>query len=184
MNLTERTLYSGAAPGSEAEFGAQAEAFGLREVNFTFEGHAPSRTRGLCPLSPEVQAAADATFVHIGHAMRRQFPESEAFRSLLSSLWHQVRNGEQIFVVGRIQEDNTVTGGTGWGAEYAKQCNKPLYVFDQARDGWFRWSGEDWEAGSEPLITVSAFTGTGTRFLEENGRTAIRSLFARSFGRT
>ena len=57
-------------------------------------------------------------------------------------------------------------------------------LFDQARDGWFRWSGEDWEPGPEPLITVSAFTGTGTRFLEENGRTAIRSLFARSFGRT
>ena len=37
-------------------------------------------------------------------------------------------------------------GGTGWGAEFAKLCNKPLYVFDQDRDGWSRWTGDDWEA--------------------------------------
>ena len=27
----------------------------------------------------------------------------------------------------------TVRGGTGWGAEFAKLCNKPLFVFDQAK---------------------------------------------------
>ncbi len=31
-------------------------------------------------------------------------------------------------------------GGTGWGAEFAKLCNKPFFVFDQDRDGWFRWN--------------------------------------------
>ena len=33
-------------------------------------------------------------------------------------------------------------GGTGWGAEFAKLCNKPLYVFDQEKDGWFEWTGD------------------------------------------
>ena len=44
-------------------------------------------------------------------------------------------------MIGAIQPDQTVTGGTGWGAEFAKLCNKPLFVFDQKRGGWFKWSG-------------------------------------------
>jgi hypothetical protein len=31
------------------------------------------------------------------------------------------------------------------------------------------------------VITHPHFTGTGTRFLEDNSRTAIEELFARSF---
>src|SRR4030043_468932 len=78
----------------------------------------------------------------------------------------------------------TVRGGTGWGAECAKLCNKPIFVFDQDADRWFRWAEERWvevtDAG-EPRIRSPRFTGTGTRFLEENGRQAIRELFERSY---
>ena len=68
--------------------------------------------------------------------------------------------------------------------EFAKLCNKPLYVFDQKRNAWFGWKKVDWvECGSEdlPAISHNHFTGTGTRFLEENGRNAIRELFERTF---
>jgi hypothetical protein len=37
------------------------------------------------------------------------------------------------------------------------------------------------EKGNEPVISHIHFTGTGTRFLEENGKKAITELFARSF---
>ena len=83
---------------------------------------------------------------------------------------------------GRILRDDTVKGGTGWGAEFAKLCNKPLYVFDQDKDGWFHWTGEGWEAEAEPRVTHPHFAGTGTRFLEANGQAAIDALFERSFG--
>ena len=75
-------------------------------------------------------------------------------------------------------------GGTGWGAEFAKLCNKPLCVFDQKRNGWFIWNKLDWvdyQSSEGPIISHARFTGTGTRFLEENGRKAICELFARSF---
>ena len=36
----------------------------------------------------------------------------------------------EVYVIGEILDDKTVKGGTGWGAEFAKLCNKPLYVFD------------------------------------------------------
>ena len=69
----------------------------------------------------------------------------------------------------------------GWGAEFAKLCNKPLFVFDQKRNGWFAWNGTDWAPCKDPVITHIHFTGTGTRFLEVNGKKAIAGLFERSF---
>jgi hypothetical protein len=100
---------------------------------------------------------------------------------VLQGIWHQVNNGQEVYVIGKIQDDLTVKGGTGWGAEFAKLCNKPLYVFDQGQDGWFEWAGESWEANPAPTITHPHFAGTGTRFLEPNGRQAIEELFDRSF---
>ena len=76
-------------------------------------------------------------------------------------------------------------GGTGWGAEFAKLCNKPLFVFDQEKDGWFEWTGETWTArrgSDEPVVTHPHFTGTGTRSLQPNALAAIEALFTRSFG--
>ena len=100
-------------------------------------------------------------------------------------MWYQVNSGQEIYVIGTIQDDGTVRGGTGWGAEFAKLCNKPLHAFDQDKNGWFHWGGNDWSplGGSKtPLIAHSHFTGTGTRALRDNGRRAIESLFTKSFG--
>ncbi|MGE0461709.1 MAG: hypothetical protein AB7Q16_10105, partial [Vicinamibacterales bacterium] len=98
--------------------------------------------------------------------------------------WYQINTGQEVYVVGTNEPDKTVRGGTGWGAEFAKLCAKPLFVFDQKQDSWFEWDGEDWRAraGADlPTVQHIHFTGTGTRFLEENGRKAIDDLFARSF---
>jgi len=68
--------------------------------------------------------------------------------------------------------------------EFAKLCNKPLYVFDQKRNAWFSWNQVDWserKRGDEPVISHAHFGGTGTRFLEENGKKAIKELFERTF---
>src|SRR5262249_19744483 len=103
------------------------------------------------------------------------------FRRVLQSIWHQVNHGQQIFVVGTILPDNTVRGGTGVAAEYAKFFNKPLFVFDQPKHGWFRWTGDAWQPAKDPVVSERHFTGTGTRFIDASGRQAIETLFARSF---
>ncbi len=118
---------------------------------------------------------------YVSNLMHRTYPDTPLFKKVLQSIWHQVNSGQEIYVVGRILDDGTVKGGTGWGAEFAKLCNKPLHVFDQDQDGWFRWDGASWEKGAEPVITHAHFTGTGTRFVQENGAAAIAALFARSF---
>jgi hypothetical protein len=176
------TLFSGAAPGAEAEFGAAAQRHGIEEVNFTFEGHADARTRGIRVLTHAELKHGDVSLAYVGKLVHRRYPDTPLFKKVLQSIWHQVNSGQEIYVVGKILPDDTVKGGTGWGAEFAKLCNKPLFVFDQDQDAWFRWAGDRWEKAKDPVIAHPQFTGTGTRFLAENGRAAIEALFARSFG--
>lgn len=187
MNATDSILFSGGAPGAEAEFGASAERHGVEEVNFTFDGHQIARSRGVRVLNHEELLAGDVSFAYISKLMHRRYVEGATLRKVLQTLWYQVNSGQEIYVVGTIQEDDTVRGGTGWGAEFAKLCNKPLHVFDQDRDNWFRWNGTSWDAltaSTLPVIAHPHFTGTGTRTMRDNGRQAIEELFTRSFPRT
>jgi hypothetical protein len=181
MKAEDCVLFSGAANGAESAFGAAAERYGVDEVNFTFEGHNDARKRGIRVLTHEELKHGDISLAYVGRLMKRQYQDTPLFRKVLQSIWHQVNNGQEIYVVGHILDDGTVKGGTGWGAEFAKLCNKPLYVFDQDQNQWQRWTGDSWIVDNAPVITHPHFTGTGTRYLEENGRKAVDELFARSF---
>jgi hypothetical protein len=183
MNRAETILFSGGAPGAEAAFGACAERHGVEEVNFTFDGHKIERHRGVRVLNHEELQNGDVSLEYVARLLNRRYTDSPLIRKVLQTLWYQVNNGQEIYVVGAILDDGTVRGGTGWGAEFAKLCNKPLYVFDQEKDGWFTWTGGDWSAagGSGPTVTHAHFTGTGTRMMRDNGKRAIDELFVRSF---
>jgi hypothetical protein len=183
MHASESILFSGGAPGAEAAFGACAERRGIEEVNFTFEGHNIARSRGVRVLNHEELQAGDVSLEYVGRLMHRRYTESPTIRKVLQTLWYQINSGQEIYVVGAILDDKTVRGGTGWAAEFAKLCNKPLHVFDQRDDAWFRWNGDDWQATDSrgPVITHPHFSGTGTRSIQDNGKQAIEDLFQRSF---
>ncbi|MDH5764251.1 MAG: hypothetical protein OEZ51_14870 [Nitrospinota bacterium] len=180
MKPEECTLFSGGAQGAEAEFGAAAEKAGMEEVNFTFEGHPVSRRRGLRHLTQEELLQGDVSLSYVSKLMHRSYTQGPLLKKVLQSIWHQINSAEEVFVIGKIQEDNTVKGGTGWGAEFAKLCNKPLHVFDQDEEQWFWWNGEKWEQGN-PKIQKHKIAGTGTRFLNDAGKQAIADLFENSF---
>lgn len=187
MNREDCILFSGGAKGAEAVFGANAEHYGVEEVNFTFEGHPIERSRGLRMLNHEELKGGDVSLEYVSRLMNRRYTDGPTVRKILQSIWYQVNNGQEIYVVGEILADKTVKGGTGWGAEFAKICNKPLYVFDQQRNGWYTWAQTDWAVCPEhslPVIQHIHFAGTGTRMLEENGANAIQGLFERSFPRS
>ncbi|MGH7289317.1 MAG: hypothetical protein ACREI8_15005 [Myxococcota bacterium] len=181
MKPEDCILYSGAASGAEAAFGAAAEAHGIEEVNFTFEGHNDARRRGIRVLTHEELKHGDVSLAYVSKLMHRSYRDTPLFKRVLQTIWHQVNSGQEIYVIGKILPDATVKGGTGWGAEFAKLCNKPLFVFDQEQGGWFRWSGEAFEPAPDPVIRHPHFCGTGTRFLAEKGKAAIGKLFDRSF---
>ncbi len=182
MKPEDCVLFSGAANGAETMFGAAAERYAVAEVNFTFEGHRDTRTRGIRVLTRPELAEGDVSLSYVSRMMHREYKDTTLFRSVLQSIWHQVHNGEEIYVVGQILEDDTVKGGTGWGAELAKLHNKPLFVFDQLREGWQHWASDTWKECDAPTISRMRFAGTGTRFLNDAGKQAIDELFARTFG--
>ena len=180
MDKENCILFSGGAQGAEAEFGSQAEQIGIEEVNFTFEGHQVKRQRGLRFLTQEELLHGDVSLAYVSRLMNRAYKPAPLLKKVLQSIWHQINSAEEVFVIGKILEDGTVKGGTGWGAEFAKLCNKPLHVFDQDQNKWFKWTGESWDP-AEPKIEKKRFSGTGTRFLTDQGKQAIANLFQASF---
>ena len=181
MKPSDCILYSGAARGAEAAFGAAAERYGIEEVNFSFAGHTDERTRGIRVLTREELDQGDVSLSYVSRLMGRDYPDTPLFKKVLQTIWHQVNNGQEIYVIGKILPDQTVKGGTGWGAEFAKLCNKPLFVYDQDTLGWYYWSVEKFEPASDPVIRRPHICGTGTRFLSAVGAEAVAGLFERSF---
>jgi len=175
------TLLSGGANGAEEEFGINCEKYGLNETNYSFEGHGVARERGLVLLGDSELRRGDVSFGYLKQHMHRSYPDTPLFKKVLQSIWHQVNTAGEVFVVGTLLADQTVKGGTGWAAELARHWSKPLHVFDQEKKSWFVWDGNKWAPEAAPKITRTRFTGTGTRFLSDEGRVAIRELFARSF---
>src|SRR5262249_13752731 len=118
------TLLSGGASGSEAEFGACAEKYGLGEVNFSFDGRGMARTRGLTELSETELKLGDVSASYLAACMHRSYSMTPLFKKVIQSIWHQVNTAGEVFVIGTILADNTVKGGTGWAAELAKHWGK------------------------------------------------------------
>jgi hypothetical protein len=179
-DLSQKTLYSGAHRGAESEFGKQAEKWGLKEVNYSFEGHQMDRNRGIVTLSEEELAKGDISMEIVSKSLGRRYHHVEKIRKVIQSIFHMVNNGIHVFAIGWIQPDNTVKGGTGWAVELGKLFNRPISVFDQDKNAWFSWKDNSW-IEDEPVITEDTFVGTGTRNLSDEGKAAIEKLFERSF---
>lgn len=180
LDRSQITLYSGGHKGTESEFGKLAEHWGIREVNFSFEGHGIERRRGIRVLGPEELDKGNVSMEIVSARMGRNFSKADKIRKVIQSIFHMVNSGYHVVAVGWIQPDDTVKGGTGWGVELAKLFNRPLSVYDQERNDWFSWRDGKWVA-EPPVIKDDTFVGTGTRNLTDEGCQAIRGLFERSF---
>lgn len=182
IKASEVTLFSGGARGAEASFGKAAQAYGVKEVNFTFEGHHIQRNVNPVMLTQEELAKADMVMSEVSRRLQRDYTTAPWMRQILQSICHQVNKGYQVFIAGTIQPDQSVKGGTGWAAELAKLFNRPVSVYDQEKDAWFGWHAGAW-IEEEPFIQHYNICGTGTRHLTDKGAEAIMALFERSFGK-
>jgi hypothetical protein len=73
----------------------------------------------------------------------------------------------------------TVKGGTGWAVQMGIDAGKPVYVFDQTKNGWYTFNtkANRFVRIKEPPKPSNRFAGVGTRKLRGNGRKAIKELF-------
>jgi hypothetical protein len=177
------TLLAVGSAGAEEEFGACAERWGVREVNYTFAGRAGlARARGLVELGEEELRAGEVSAAYVKAHLHRSLSDSPELRRVLQLIWHQVSAAGEVFAIGAVNPDKTAHGGTGWAVELARHWGKPAHLFDEERGGWLRWDGRDWVAEPPPVVSHERFAGAGTRALSGAGRAAIRELFERSFG--
>lgn len=182
MEIANCTLYSSGLKGAEATFGEEAEKIGIKDVVYTFEGHKLARDKNTIVLDKEQLERGDISMELASRMLNRTYYETEKIRKVLQTIFHMVNSGHQVFVVGTIQEDSSVKGGTGWAVELAKMFNRPLHVFDQPSAKWFTWRENAWQEDS-PKIEYETFVGSGTRYLNDSGREAIARLFQDSFGK-
>ena len=120
--------------------------------------------------------------------------------NLLARNWAQVTYSDQIFAIGTIIKPGNknskgyynkgkyeiVDGGTGYAVMMAINNNKEVYVFDQLKDKWFRWSYSTYsyiEMNDVPKITYQNFAGIGTREIKPNGISAIRDVYNKTFNK-
>jgi len=180
LKNTDCTLYSGGLKGTESFFGEMAEKWGIKEVNFTYDGQQVARNSNVIVLSDEELQRGDISMELASKLMNRSYYQAEKIRKVLQTIFHMVNNGHQVFVVGTILADQTVKGGTGWAVELAKLFNRPVSVFDQPTKKWYSWQTNIWKEG-EPKIEHHTFVGSGTRNLDSAGRNAIEKLFRDAF---
>ena len=180
MEKSSCTLYSSGLKGAEATFGEEAEKHGINEVIYSFENHKLTREKNVIVLKQEELERGDISMELASRMLNRTYYETDKIRKVLQTIFHMINGGHQVFVIGGIQEDGSVKGGTGWAVELAKMFNRPLHVFDQPQKKWFTWKNE-WVEDS-PRIEYDTFVGSGTRYLNDAGREAIEQLFADSFG--
>ncbi len=121
------------------------------------------------------------------------------YMNLLARNWAQVKYSEQIIAIGTIVRKgeknpkgyynkgkyDMVDGGTGYAVTMGINHQKEVYVFDQIRDKWFRWSYSSlcYVECKCPKITHQNFAGIGTREIKSNGVQAIRDVYNKTFSK-
>jgi hypothetical protein len=120
------------------------------------------------------------------------------FINLLARNWAQVKYSEQIFAVGTFvkpgEKDSkgytnkgtidVVSGGTGYAVMMGINNEREVFLFDQVRDSWFRWSytsNSFVQLKNCPKITKQNFAGIGTREIKQNGIDQIEMVYKLTF---
>jgi hypothetical protein len=106
---------------------------------------------------------------------------------LISRNWFQVKGADCVYAVGKFVKGSTklVDGGTGWAVQMAIDNNKPVCLFDQPSDLWFRFVCDMGKFMPYPYIPTLTknFAGIGTREITENGKRAIKNVYEETFGK-
>jgi hypothetical protein len=120
------------------------------------------------------------------------------YMNLLARNWAQVKYSDQIFAIGtiiKVGDKNSkgyynkgkydvVDGGTGYAVMMGINHDKEVFVFDQIRDKWYKWSYTTMkfiEFKDEIKIGVQNFAGIGTRNILPNGIQAIKDIYSNTF---
>ena len=124
-------------------------------------------------------------------------PGIHKYMNYLSRNWSQVKYSKQTFGIGYIvnpgskspkgyyskSKYQTVDGGTGYAVQMSINHNRDVYIFDQLKECWFRWSyiTNSFIKIDIPVIETTDFAGIGTREITHIGIQAIEDVYNKTF---
>ncbi len=186
MNLKDITNHSGGAIGADILWEKIGAEFGMvNNKHYWFKNKTPF---GNSEISKE-DAIEGQTKVTIAARQMGRIEQSHQVRDeRLIRNWSQVKYSEAIFAIttmlsvgdemnyGKIALIRQGKGGTGYAIQMAINEGKPVYVFDQIRNEWFKNINDKWSRSEIPVLTKD-FAGIGTREVNVSGKQAIRDVY-------
>lgn len=195
INLNNITCHSGGAEGADffffetigAEFGVKTNAYSHKTKYH--------KSDNKVEISEE-DYEEGVKMITIANKTLKRFGVHR-YMNLLARNWAQVKYSDEVFAIGSIVEPGkkgskgyanksiyqVVDGGTGYACMCAIDNKKPVYVFDQGLNKWFRWSyiSLSFIEVKDIKIKTENFAGIGTRDIKSNGIEAIRDIYKRTF---
>ena len=178
--------HSGGCPGADMAWETVGYEYNVHTVSYSFYNHQCSGKNRKVLSHDELQEGYAAARL-ADKTLKRNFDKIQYpyVKNLLARNWFQIKNSEAIFAISRtFLSEHIVDGGTGWAVQMAIDTRKPVYVFDQASNIWFKHSIND---GFVPLgnrddvpVLTEHFAGIGTREIEENGLMAIIKVYEKN----
>ena len=195
IDLTKIVCHSGGAIGSDTYFETIGANYGVKTKAYSYKTkyHTTENKVEISDTDYEegVKEITKANRVLSRYGIHK-------FMNLLARNWSQVKYSDEVFAIGTIVEPGkkgskgfynksefqVVDGGTGYAVQMAINNGKFVYVFDQDKDKWFRWSYTSLKfiEVTKPLkISYENFAGIGTREIKPNGIKAIEEIYKLTF---
>lgn len=197
IDLTNIVCHSGGAEGSDTAWERIGEKFGVRTRAYSYKTKS-HKSPNKIEISEDDYKEGIVEVNKANKFLNRY--GIQKYMNLLARNWAQVKYSDQIFAIGTIiksgdknskgyynrGEYDVVDGGTGYAVMMGINNRREVFVFDQSKDKWFRWSHLTMsfvEMIDTPYITSQNFAGIGTRELQPNGLKAIRYVYEKTFNK-
>lgn len=194
LNLTKIICHSGGAQGADTYFETIGESYGVRINAYSYKTKYHNSVNKVEISQEDFIEGMDE--VNRANKVLGRFGIHK-YINLLARNWAQVKYSKEVFAIGSIVEPGAkgnkgyynkskyqvVDGGTGYACQMAVNNDRDVYVFDQNKDKWFRWSytALRFIEIAEPSISYQDFAGIGTREIKPNGIKAIEELYKKTF---
>jgi hypothetical protein len=194
LDLNNLVCHSGGAVGTDTYFEKIGEEFGVKTKAYSYKTKyhtSPNKVE----ISEEDYLEGVQMIKRANLTLNRW--GIHKYMNLLARNWAQVKYSNQIFAIGTIIESGKkcnrgfknsckyqiVAGGTGYAVQLSIDSMKEVYVFEQNREKWFKWSFNAlrFVEVQSPKISVQDFAGIGTREINGSGINAIKNLYSKTF---
>lgn len=191
VDLKNITCHSGGATGSDTYWENIGANFGVRTRAYSYQTKYHTSPNKIEISEDDYKEGVDEINKANKHMDRFGINK---YMNLLARNWAQVKYSTQVFAIGTIVDPGakspkgyyskskiqTVDGGTGYAIMCAINNLREVYVFDQLKLKWFRWSYSTMsfiELKETPRIRTQNFAGIGTREITADGIKAIEDVY-------